>query len=161
AAVAGHHRGDAVEARRGERGVPEDLSVVVRVDVDETGRDDVPLGVEDSVTGQPRTDLRDPVAVDRDIGDNSRLAGAVDDRAAADDQLTHVVSHPSRRKCAALCLPPRGGDGIPTVPMSCARQTAQFAPRKTPPISTERLAAALGGSWGEPPGGPELRDDEL
>ena len=42
AAVAGHDRGDAVEARRGERRVPEHLGVVVGVDVDEAGGDDVP-----------------------------------------------------------------------------------------------------------------------
>ena len=35
AAVAGDHRRDAVPARRGERRVPEDLGVVVGVDVDE------------------------------------------------------------------------------------------------------------------------------
>ena len=42
----GDDRRDAVEARRGERRVPEDLRVVVRVDVDEPGRDDVAAGVE-------------------------------------------------------------------------------------------------------------------
>ena len=41
AAVAGDDRRHAVPARRGERRVPEDLRVVVRVDVDEAGRDDV------------------------------------------------------------------------------------------------------------------------
>ena len=46
AAVAGDDGGDAVEARRRERRVPEHLRVVVRVDVDEPGRDDVAAGVE-------------------------------------------------------------------------------------------------------------------
>ena len=42
AAVAGDHRRDAVPARRRQRGVPEHLRVVVGVDVDEAGGDDVP-----------------------------------------------------------------------------------------------------------------------
>ena len=45
-AVARDHGGDAVEARRRERGIPEHLRVVVRVDVDEARRDDAVTGVE-------------------------------------------------------------------------------------------------------------------
>ena len=46
AAVAGDDGGHAVEGGRGQVGVPEDLGVVVGVDVDETGADDLPGGVE-------------------------------------------------------------------------------------------------------------------
>ena len=41
AAVAADHRRDAVQRRRRQRRVPEHLRVVVRVDVDEAGRDDL------------------------------------------------------------------------------------------------------------------------
>ena len=54
AAVAGDDRGDAVEARRRERGVPEHLRVVVRVDVDEAGRDDAAAGVEHALAVEVR-----------------------------------------------------------------------------------------------------------
>ena len=53
-----------------------------------------PVGVEHPLAGQARADLGDPVAVDGDVGDDSRRAGAVDDGAAPDDEVTHVVSHP-------------------------------------------------------------------
>ena len=53
-AVAGDDGGDAVEARRRERGVPEHLRVVVGVDVDEAGRDDAVAGVEDAIAVEVR-----------------------------------------------------------------------------------------------------------
>src|SRR5438874_137595 len=68
AAVAGNDRGDTVEARRCERRVPEHLRVVVRVDVDEPGRDDTVAGVEDAVSVEVRRDLGDPPVGDPDIG---------------------------------------------------------------------------------------------
>src|SRR5438876_817912 len=40
AAVPHHHRGDAVPGRDGQHAIPEDLRIVVRVDVDEAGTDD-------------------------------------------------------------------------------------------------------------------------
>ena len=46
AAVAHHDRRHAVLARRREQRVPGDLAVVVRVDVDEAGRDEEPVGVD-------------------------------------------------------------------------------------------------------------------
>ena len=46
AAVARHHGGDTVEARRGETRVPEHLGVVVGVDVNEPGCDNVTLRIE-------------------------------------------------------------------------------------------------------------------
>ena len=50
-AVAGHDRRDAVQARRRRGRVPEELRVVVRVRVDEAGRDDQAVGVDDLVRG--------------------------------------------------------------------------------------------------------------
>ena len=46
AAVAHHHGGDAVPARRRELRVPGGLAVVVGVDVDEAGRDERAVGVD-------------------------------------------------------------------------------------------------------------------
>ena len=53
-AVAGDDGRDAVEARRRERGIPEHLRVVVRVDVDEARRDDAVAGVEHPVAVEVR-----------------------------------------------------------------------------------------------------------
>ena len=59
AAVAGEERGDAVP-RRGRRGrIPVELRVVVRVDVDEAGRDREPVGVDTSRARRRRCDRRD------------------------------------------------------------------------------------------------------
>ena len=51
AAVAHHDRGDAVPARRRELRVPGGLAVVVRVHVDEAGRDQQAVGVDLSRAG--------------------------------------------------------------------------------------------------------------
>src|SRR5438876_811256 len=47
AAVAHDHAGDAVPARAGAEGIPEDLGVHVRVAVHESWRDHLTLGVDD------------------------------------------------------------------------------------------------------------------
>ena len=54
AAVAGDDGGDAVVRRRAERRIPEDLRVVVRVDVDETRRDRATRRVELDLAAQVR-----------------------------------------------------------------------------------------------------------
>lgn len=76
--VAGHHGGDTVEARRTERRVPEHLSVVVRVDVDEPGSDHQSGHVDDVVTHESGPDRRDAIALDQDVGESTRCAGSVD-----------------------------------------------------------------------------------
>src|SRR6185437_14850332 len=45
-AIATDDRGDSVMARRGESGIPERLGIVVRVDVNEAGRNDMTRGVD-------------------------------------------------------------------------------------------------------------------
>ena len=62
AAVADHHRRDAVPARQRAVRVPEDLGVVVGVQVDEARRDDQAVGVEHLVglVGADLADLGDP-----------------------------------------------------------------------------------------------------
>jgi hypothetical protein len=60
------------------------------VDVDEAGRDEGAVGV-DLVAGRTvdPPDLGDHAAGDGDVGCPRRGAGAVDDRAAPDDQIVH------------------------------------------------------------------------
>ena len=56
----------------------------VRVHVDEARRDDQALGVDDPRAGgvEPRSNGRNGVALDADVGDEPRVAGPVDDAAA-------------------------------------------------------------------------------
>ena len=88
AAVAGEHRGDAVPRGRRRQGIPGELGIVVRVDVDEAGRHDQPVGVDHAVrrTVDP-ADAGDPAVTHGDVGSASRPAGAVDHEPAANDQI--------------------------------------------------------------------------
>jgi hypothetical protein len=106
ATVAHHHGGDAVPARRREQRVPGDLAVVVRVEVDEPGRDQQAVGVDDLLrrpVGQ-RADLRDAPLVDGDVGLPRRRARAVGERAPSDHQVVHRVPFP--------CAAPRVGGAV-------------------------------------------------
>ena len=100
AAVACHHRGHAVVARRRRNGVPGDLRIEVRVNVHETRRDGLAVGV-DLVPCLPGDlpDRDDALAADADVGPSGGGSRSVDDSTVADDQ---VVTH-----CAHL-LPRRG-----------------------------------------------------
>ena len=86
AAVAEHHRGDAVPAGDRAVRVPADLGVVMGVQIDEARRDDQAVGVDDFL-GEARrasADLRDLAVLDPDVAPVARHAGAVDDGAAFD-----------------------------------------------------------------------------
>ena len=90
AAVAEQDRGDAVPRRRRQFLVPGRLAVVVRVHIDPAGRDQHAVGGDVALRGAGlAADLGDAVAVDRDVAGEGRLAGAVDDGAAADDGIVH------------------------------------------------------------------------
>ena len=70
--------------------VPGGLAVVVRVDVDEAGRDQQAAGVDLAPALADVVAHRgDGVAVDGDVGLAARRAGAVDDGAAADHEIVH------------------------------------------------------------------------
>ncbi|MBK6281237.1 MAG: hypothetical protein IPF57_25510 [Gammaproteobacteria bacterium] len=89
AAVAEHHRGHAVGSPSGEVGIPEDLRVVVRVQVDEAGRDHQSVGV-DHAPGARVRDLahaRDHAVPDADVTLPARIARAVHDHAVPDDDV--------------------------------------------------------------------------
>src|SRR5205814_1445676 len=75
-----------------ERRVPEHLGVVVRMDVDESGRDDFARGVDGALRflgWVDGTDRRDPTIADADVGDAAGRTRAVDDRSTTDDQVEH------------------------------------------------------------------------
>ena len=110
AAVADDDRRHAVPRRDRQHAIPEHLRVVVRVDVDEAGRDDVPIGVE-----RPRrraahvADLGDAPVAHADVGAPRRRAGAVDDGSAADQEI-EVVGHGnsfSRRGSPSAAMLPK------------------------------------------------------
>ena len=92
-AVAADHGGDAVHARRARGGVPEELRVVVRVRVDEPGRDHE-AGRRRSRRWRRSSIVADgddaPVG-DPDVGDHARAPGAVDHGRALDDLVEHWV----------------------------------------------------------------------
>ena len=89
AAVAQSHRRDAVPAGQGAVGVPENLGVVVGVQVDEAGGHDQALGVDFplSVAAVQPADLGDATVLDGDIADVAGRPGPVDDGTASDDDV--------------------------------------------------------------------------
>ena len=100
AAVAADDRRHAVHVGGGGQGVPEELRVVVRVRVDDTGDHGEPAGVE--LGGPGLVDLPDgddPAVADPDVGQAAGFPGAVDDRAGSDDVVEHGTSGggPARR----------------------------------------------------------------
>src|SRR5581483_8095157 len=82
----------AVPARRRQLRIPAHLAVVVGVDVDPTGRENEPAGVDLTppalVDGADGTD---PRAVDGDVAAERWSAGAVRDRRPADHDVVHGV----------------------------------------------------------------------
>ena len=96
-AIAEHDRGDAMPARRREQRIPHRLAVIVRVHVDPAGRDQKPCGVDLPPGGtELAADRGDPVAFDGHITRECRFAGAVDDGAAANNDVMH-----ENRSCVA------------------------------------------------------------
>ena len=100
AAVAGGDGGDAVQRRRVAERVPGELRVVVGVDVDDARRDHQAVGVDHLVGRLARepADGGDAPVADRDVGDLPGQAGAVDDEAAADQQVVGHESPASERR---------------------------------------------------------------
>ena len=100
-AVAHDDRGDAVPTAGGDLLVPADLAVVVGVDVDEAGRDEVATGVDLPVAGFGDAavgcgdDGRDRAAPHRDVAGEGGSPGSVDDAGVSDDEISHWCT-PSR-----------------------------------------------------------------
>ncbi len=94
AAIAHHHRGDAVPRRWRQVRVPRRLAVVVRVDIDPPGRHEQPVGVDGgrrrSTAERPRVgDLGDHTVGHGDIGDPGRCSAAVDQQPPGNHQIVH------------------------------------------------------------------------
>ena len=89
AAVPDDRGGDAVPAGEGAVGVPEDLGVVVGMEVDEAGGDVEAAGVEDlaRVARWDAADLGDDAVLDGDVRAIPRHAGSVEDGAAANEPI--------------------------------------------------------------------------
>ena len=101
-AIAHHERGDAVPRRRGELGVPGDLAVVVRVDIDPTRSDQEAIRFDDPLgTALDGAHFGDAAGIDRHIGGTSRHAGSIDQRPTPDDQFMHGTMV-SRQRAARL-----------------------------------------------------------
>jgi hypothetical protein len=91
AAVSHHDGGHAMPRRDGEHGIPQDLRVVVRVNVDEARRHDMTRGVDRLARLARRGTEGEHLAIlDADIALTPRSARTVDDLAADD---LDVVRH--------------------------------------------------------------------
>jgi hypothetical protein len=105
AAIAEQHGGGAMPGRRRQHRVPGRLTVVMGVDVDPAGGDDMACGVDVAPCRSGlAADRDDLVAVDGDVAGERRTAGAVHDCPAADDQVMHRVNAPSDGVARCLCL---------------------------------------------------------
>ncbi len=94
-AVAEDDRGHAVPGRWRKIRIPGDLAVVVGVDVDESRSNQHAPGVDFAVsTPYIRAYPADGFSIDRDVGFATRRASAVDNHAAANNQIMHVVFPP-------------------------------------------------------------------
>src|SRR5690606_18679304 len=128
-AVAGDHGGDAVPGGGHHPLVPGGLAVVVGVDVDEAGRDQQAVGVDGAAPDAvDPAHLGDDAAGDGHVRGAGLGAGAVDDGAAADDEV--VVAH----GCAPWCT--AGTTSV--VSRRSARRAASRSARKVDPVTTNR-----------------------
>ena len=81
-----------------QRVVQEHGLVRVRVDIDESRRDDLTgrLDGPESRLGRGVAHPNDVPAVDQDVGDAPRCAGAVNDGAASDEEVVHLIANAAR-----------------------------------------------------------------
>ena len=86
-----HLERDALVELRLVGRIDEQLEVGVGVHVDEAGADEQPVGIDHSGRGLGRksSDRSDTAAGDADVGGEPRIAGPVDDPAAANQQVEH------------------------------------------------------------------------
>ena len=131
AAVADDLGRDALADRALGGRVREDREVAVAVRVDEAGADDLAGRVDDAVRGRSRTepaDVGDLAALDRDVAEVRRAAGAVGDPAATDQDVEHQLL--LGRNVSPTCGPSRG-----------SRMSRSPSPRRLKPSTTIMIAA--------------------
>ena len=106
-AVAGHDGRDPVRGRWFEERVPRGLTVEMGVDIDEAGRDEPAIGVDDlgRLALEAGGHGDDPPVAHGDISLERRRPCAVDDGPTADDEVVHLV--PPRVQGPAPCRIPR------------------------------------------------------
>ncbi len=93
-AVAGDDGRDPLVRRGAERRVPEDLRVVVGVDIDEARCDGATRCVEHADALEVRADLGDHTVRDSNVGHPSRSAGPVEHRSSADHDVSRHQDSP-------------------------------------------------------------------
>src|SRR5262249_51493177 len=140
AAVAEHHRGDAVPARGREQRVPHGLAVVVGVHVDPPGRHQETVSVDLAPPGPLLApDPDDARPRDGYVSGERRLAGAVDDGAAANDDVVHGerswigCRHDAPAEVPAPLLLRPGCHVVVTVAAAKTTRTARLTERETTP----------------------------
>ena len=86
-AIAEHHRSHAVITGDSEVRIPENLGIVVGVQVDESGRDDLSVGIHHlgAFVMRDAADLRDAAVLDSDVAAEARRARSVDDHSVFND----------------------------------------------------------------------------
>ena len=127
AAVAHHQRGHAMPEAGREQRVPQHLVVVVGVDVDDAGSDNLALGVDDALgLARHLAGLDDLAALHRHVAGKRRCAGAVDDRPVPNDEVVHEMAPPARRRGS---FEPR----IPRFARRCCSRCRGCLPRRRRP----------------------------
>ncbi len=100
--VPGDHPGHALPTRGSQVSIPQDLRVIVRVDVDESGSDQPARGVDLPSSRYAVTDFDDPAVGNADIGDVGGPPRPVDHGASPDTQCEHgrprALSRSPRRR---------------------------------------------------------------
>ncbi len=131
AAVADDLGRDALADRALGGRVREDREVAVAVRVDEPRADDLAGRVDDAVGGRRRAepaDVGDPAALDRDVAEERRAAGAVRDPAVPDQDVEHGGYFLTGM--SPTCGPSRG-----------SRMSRSPSPRRLKPSTTIMIAA--------------------
>ncbi len=87
AAVADHDRGDTVPGRNRQIRIPENLGVVMGVEVDEARGDNQPAGIDDlgCLVGRYAPNLGNSAVFDTHIAAKARRTGTVDDHPVLND----------------------------------------------------------------------------
>jgi len=92
-AVSENNRAHPVPARRRKERIPDRLPVIVSVHVHPSGGDQEPIRVDLPARRRvPAADLDNTLAGNADISGEARLAGAIDDGPAANDDVVHEAS---------------------------------------------------------------------
>ena len=115
AAISANRCGHAMREARVEPVIPEELAVIMGVDVDKAGGDDGASCVNflARCTGD-RADFNDQAVLDRHVSGIARCARAINDGAAANDHIVHVCVPGLRSECDIMHTTGIGANAIRT-----------------------------------------------